>query len=122
MAGAGRTWPKTTAQGRAQHGSAVGVARIRSRARAFELQVPSLPRTVDDLTERDGAAISQLPCPLTELMSAVVRRIRFHPFDQRVPAEGDDDPHGTPSNAYEDRIASQIALAGRSDGLAHECG
>jgi hypothetical protein len=41
--------------------------------------------------------------------------------DQRVAAERDDDPHRTAS-IYDERIASQIARAGRSDGLAHECG
>ena len=42
--------------------------------------------------------------------------------DQRVAAERDDDAHATRPSRQELRIASQIARAGRSDGLAHECG
>ena len=72
---------------RAQHGAAVGGARIRRRARALELQLPALATGGDDLAQRDGAAVAQLPGPVAELMAAVVGRVRVHAGQQRVACE-----------------------------------
>src|SRR5215510_9050689 len=61
------------AQRRAQHGAAIGGARIGRLAGALELQL--LPAAVggDQLAERDGAAVAELPGPVAELVAAVAR-------------------------------------------------
>src|SRR5688572_22881477 len=66
------------ADGRAQDGTAVGTARIRCRPGALELQLPALALGVDHLAQRDRAPVAELPGPLAELMTAVVRRERLH--------------------------------------------
>jgi hypothetical protein len=75
------------ANGRAQHRAPVRGARIRGQSGAFELQLPALARAVDQLTERDRATIPELPCPLAELMAAVIRGVRLHACEQCVPAK-----------------------------------
>ncbi len=56
---------------RAQHRAAVGGARVRGWARAFQLQLPALAARVDDFAERDRATVAELPGPVAELMAAV---------------------------------------------------
>ena len=75
------------AQRRAQHGAPVGAARVRRGAGALELQLPALAARVDDLAERDGAAVAELTGPVAELMAAVARGVRLHARQQRVAGE-----------------------------------
>src|SRR5207244_1533101 len=72
---------------RAEHRTAVGCARIRRRAGAFELELPAAAGRVERFAERDGAAVAELAGPNAELMAAVVRRERLHAVGERVPAE-----------------------------------
>ncbi len=71
----------------AQHGAAVGGARIGRGARALELQLPALARRVDGFAQGDGAPVTELPGPVAELVPAVVGRIGLHALEQRVAAE-----------------------------------
>ena len=71
------------ADGRAQHGAAVGGARVWGEARALELDVPA-PAVVHDLRQGDGAAVPQLPGPLTELVAAVTRGVGRHPRQHSI--------------------------------------
>jgi hypothetical protein len=72
---------------RAQHGAAVGAARIRRWARALQLQLPALARRVDCFAQRDRAAVAELPGPVAELVPAVVGRVGLHAVEQRVASE-----------------------------------
>jgi len=54
----------------AQHGAAVGVARVRRAPGALQLQLPRLERRrVDHLPQADGPPVAQLAGPGTELVA-----------------------------------------------------
>ena len=72
---------------RTQHRAAVGGTRIRRQSRALELQFPALAGGVDRLAECDGATVAELPCPVAELVAAIIRGIGLHAFDQRIAAD-----------------------------------
>src|SRR5690606_36506907 len=71
----------------AQYRAAIGVARVRGRPGALELQLVARAVRADRLAERDRAAIAELTGPVPELVAAVVRRERLHTIEQRVAAE-----------------------------------
>ena len=72
---------------RAQHGTAVGRARVRCRTCALQLQLPAFALRIDRFTQRDGAAVTELTGPVAELVSAIVGCVRLHAIEQRVTAE-----------------------------------
>ena len=72
---------------RAQHGAAIGGARVGRRSGALELQFPALSGRVDQFAQRDGASVAELSGPMAELVPAVVRRDRLHAGEKRVAAE-----------------------------------
>ena len=71
----------------AQHGAAVGGARIRRQPRALELQLVALGIGCDQLGQRDGAPVAKLPGPMPELVAAVARGIRPHARQHAVAAQ-----------------------------------
>ncbi len=71
----------------AQHGAAIGAARIRRRPGTLELHFPALTRRVDDLAQGDGATVTQLPGPVAKLMSSIVGGKRLHACQQGISAE-----------------------------------
>jgi len=79
---------------RSQDRESVGAAGVGGWTGPFELQHPTLPLRVDDLTEIDRSAVSELASPMTELMAAVTHGKRFH-LRQKLPArEGIEEPLG----------------------------
>ncbi|MNI38967.1 hypothetical protein D3C73_931310 [compost metagenome] len=72
---------------RAQHRTAVGAARVRRWPGALQLQFPVPAIGADQLAQRDGATITQLPGPMPELMASIVGRPRLHARIQRVATE-----------------------------------
>jgi hypothetical protein len=63
---------------RAQHRATVGAARIRSRPCTLQLQLATPAIRQHSLAQADRASIAQLPCPVPELVAAVVGRKRLH--------------------------------------------
>ena len=71
---------KEFSNGGAQHGFAVGGARIGRQAGAFELQFEeALVRL--DFAQCDGSTVAQLSGPVAELMAAVALGVGFHPLN-----------------------------------------
>src|SRR5205823_454240 len=68
------------AQRRAQYSAAIGRAGVGRRPRAFQLQLLARAIGGDDFGERDRATVAKLPGPVPELVAAITRRIRLHPW------------------------------------------
>ena len=75
------------AYARAQHGQAVGAARVGRGAGTLELQRPAFVAPVDDLAQIDRAAVAELACPVAELVAAVARGIGVHAGEQPIAGE-----------------------------------
>ena len=71
---------KEFSNGGAQHGFAVGGARIGRQAGAFELQFEKAVVRLD-FAQRDGSPVAKLSGPVAELMATVALGVGFHPLN-----------------------------------------
>ena len=72
--------------GGAQHGFAVGSARIRRETGTFELQFEDAVLRFD-FTKRNGSPVAQLAGPVSELVTPVALRVGLHTSDGRTAAQ-----------------------------------
>src|SRR5690606_22582212 len=70
-----------------QDGAAVAASRIRRWAGPLELQFDADAVWALELAEYDGTPITELSCPIAELMTTVVGRVRRHSRPQRIAGE-----------------------------------
>ena len=72
--------------GGAQHGFAVRCSGIGCQSGTFELQFPE-PVVHFHFAQSDGSPITQLPCPIAELMPAVALGVRRHSRNDRAASQ-----------------------------------
>ena len=96
------------AQHRAQRCAAIAAARERRRPRALELDVAPDAVEVDDLAEKDGAAIAELRHEVAELMAGIGQRDRLRAVAY-VCRPGSRRPRASPAFRDRGRVAAPAA-------------